>query len=164
MRPAFSPRLILKYFGQKNWRQDATKTAAGTDGGTFFEKIMKLFTVDEANELLPEIVLKLKEIKSRYALNALLNESVKAAATAAALGGGGLKSGSVYVQSLYEIGKLTTEINDLGVQLKDYKRSLIDFPTMRGGQLVLLCWQMGEDEKIGWWHEVEAGFAGRKPL
>ncbi len=125
---------------------------------------MRLFTVDEANELLPKIIPKLKEIKTRYAQNALLNESVKAAATAAALGGGGLKSGSVYVQSLYEIGKLTTEINNLGVQLKDYTRGLIDFPTMRDGHLVLLCWQIGEEEKIQWWHEVEAGFAGRKWL
>ncbi len=125
---------------------------------------MKLFTVDEANELLPEIIPKLEKMKQMYATVALLNESVKAAAAAAEFGGGGMKSGSRYVKSLYEIGKITTEINDLGVQLKDYTRGLIDFPTMRGGRLVLLCWQLGEEEIIRFWHEIEGGFGGRKPL
>jgi hypothetical protein len=125
---------------------------------------MKMFTVDEANELLPAIVPLLEKIKSMHASVVLLNESVKAAAAAAEFGGGGMKSGSTYVKSLYEIGKLTTEIYALGVQLKDYTRGLIDFPTMRGGRVVLLCWQLGEEEKIQWWHETEAGFAGRKPL
>lgn len=125
---------------------------------------MKLFTVEEANELLPQIIPKLEKMKLMYANVALLNKSVKAAAAAAELGGGGMKSGSSYVKSLYEIGKITTEINDLGIQLKDYTRGLIDFPTMRGGHLVLLCWQLGEEAEIQFWHEIEGGFDGRKPL
>lgn len=126
---------------------------------------MKLFTVQEANELLPVIRPKLEKIRAGYATTRDLRDSVKLAATAAIdAGGGGLESGTVYVKSLYEIGKLTTELNDLGIQLKDYSRGLIDFPTMRGGQMVLLCWQLGEDEQIEWWHEIETGFAGRKPL
>ena len=126
---------------------------------------MKLFTVEEANELLPVIRPKLERIKRNYAQTTSLRESVKAAAFAAVeSGGGGLKSGTHYVKSLYDIGKLTTELQDLGVQLKDYSRGLIDFPTMRGGKLVLLCWQLGEAEQIEWWHETEAGFAGRKRL
>jgi len=75
-----------------------------------------------------------------------------------------MKSGSQYVKALYEIGRLTTELGEIGIQLKDHTRGLIDFPTMRGGQMVLLCWQLGEEPRINWWHEVEAGFAGRKPL
>ena len=51
-----------------------------------------------------------------------------------------------------------------GVQLKDHRLGLIDFPTMRGGHLVLLCWKLGEPETIEFWHEVDAGFAGRQPL
>lgn len=126
---------------------------------------MKLFTVQEANDLLRIIRPKLEIIKARYAKNALLRDSVKLAATAATeFGGGGLKSGTQYVKSLYEIGKLTTELHDLGVQLKDYSRGLIDFPSVRDGQIILLCWQLGESECIEWWHEMETGFAGRKPL
>lgn len=125
---------------------------------------MKLFTLDEANRILLEIIPKLEKIRSRHQNIAFLNESVKAAAAAAQFGGGGMKSGTNYVKSLYEIGKLTSEISDLGVQIKDYTRGLIDFPTKRGDQIVLLCWQLGEEPEICWWHEIEGGFAGRKPL
>lgn len=126
---------------------------------------MRLFTVEEANDLLPVVRPKLEEIRARYASNAALRGSLKLAATAAAdSGGGGLRGGTTYVKSLYKIGKLTTEIDELGVQLKDYSRGLIDFPSERNGQIVLLCWQLGEDSRIEWWHEIEAGFAGRKPL
>ena len=124
---------------------------------------MKLFTVKEANDLLPAIRPKLEEIKALYLKTALMRDSVKLAA-AAAEEGGGLEGGTHYVKSLYKIGKLTTELYELGVQLKDYSRGLIDFPAMRNGQIVLLCWQLGEDERIKWWHEVEAGFAGRQAL
>lgn len=126
---------------------------------------MKLFTVEEANDLLPVIRPKLEKIKSRYAKTAGFRDAVKLAARAGnESGGGGLESGTEYVKSLYEIGKLTTELGELGIQLKDYSRGLIDFPSMRGGQMILLCWQLGEPLQIEWWHEVETGFAGRKPL
>lgn len=126
---------------------------------------MKLFTVEEANDLLTVIRPKLEEIRARYANNAALRDSLKSAATAAAdAGGGGLPGGTIYVKSLYKIGKLTTELDELGVQLKDYARGLIDFPAERNGQVVLLCWQLGEGSRIEWWHEIETGFAGRKPL
>ena len=126
---------------------------------------MKLFTVEEANDLLPVIRPKLEEIKALYKNNAAFRDSVKMAAQAAAgAGGGGLAGGTNYVKSLYKIGKLTTELYELGVQLKDYSRGLIDFPSLRNGQVILLCWQLGEKERIEWWHETETGFAGRKPL
>ena len=128
-------------------------------------QIVKLFTVKEANDLLPVVRPKLEEIRKRYANNASLRDSLKLAATAAAeYGGGGLESGTNYVKSLYKIRKLTTELSELGVQIKDYSRGLIDFPSARNGQIVLLCWQLGEGERIEWWHEMEIGFAGRKPL
>ena len=127
--------------------------------------IMKLFTVQEANELLFILRPKLEEIQSQYAKTASLRGLAKAAAQAANdFGGGGMESGTTYVKSLYQIGKLTTELNELGVQLKDYSSGLIDFPAMRDGQIILLCWQLGEVEEIAWWHEIETGFAGRKPL
>jgi hypothetical protein len=124
---------------------------------------MKIFTLDEANQLLPVIQPKLQAIKSSYAQIADLRESARAAAGASEYGGG-MQGGSNYVKTLYEIGKLTTEIHALGVQLKDYSRGLIDFPTLREGRVVLLCWQLGEGECIEWWHEVESGFAGRQAL
>jgi len=124
---------------------------------------MKIFTVDEANELLPSVRRKLERIQKLYKRIAELRESANAAAVASEFGGG-MESGPVYVRALYEVGKLTTELHELGVQLKDYSRGLIDFPSMRDGRVVLLCWQIGEGDEIEWWHDVEAGFAGRQPL
>lgn len=125
---------------------------------------MKTFTLNEANELLTIVRPKLQQILDYYASVAKFRESAHSAANSAELGGGGMEGGSNYVRVLYELGKLTTELHELGVQLKDYTRGLIDFPSMREGHIVLLCWQLGEGDKIEWWHEVEDGFSGRQPL
>lgn len=124
---------------------------------------MKLFTLEEANELLPEMRRKLVRIQKLYAEVGEMREQASAAASASEFGGG-MEGGSGYVHSLYEIGKITTEINAAGVQLKDYSRGLIDFPSRRGDRIVLLCWQLGEGDEIEWWHDTDAGFAGRQPL
>lgn len=124
---------------------------------------MKIFTVAEANALLPSVRVKLERIQRLYGRLGQFRTEARAAAAASELGGG-MKEGPAYVKSLYEVGKLTTELSDLGIQLKDYSRGLIDFPCMRDGRLVLLCWQIGDGEEIEWWHEIEAGFAGRQPL
>jgi hypothetical protein len=55
------------------------------------------------------------------------------------------------------------ELQALGVLVKDLDRGLVDFPALRDGEEVLLCWQVGERE-IAYWHGLEEGFAGRKPL
>jgi hypothetical protein len=55
------------------------------------------------------------------------------------------------------------ELRQIGVELKDYVTGLIDFPSLRDGRTVYLCWQLGEPE-VAHWHELEAGFAGRQKL
>ena len=54
-------------------------------------------------------------------------------------------------------------IHELGGQVKDVEQGLVDFPALRSGEEVLLCWRLGEDE-IRYWHGVEEGFAGRREL
>lgn len=125
---------------------------------------MKLFTVEEANRLIPDLRPKLEAIRDLYLELGSFRENARAAAESAEIGGGGMRGGSNYVKVLYEVGKITTEFANLGVQLKDYTRGLIDFPSMKGERVVLLCWQLGEADEIEWWHEVDAGFAGRQPL
>lgn len=124
---------------------------------------MKTFTVEEANALLPRMRMKLEMIRRLYEKIEGLRESARAAAQASEFGGG-MRGGTSYVKALYEIGKLSTEIGEAGVQLKDHDRGLIDFPCMKDGRIILLCWQLGEPDEVRWWHELEAGFAGRKPI
>lgn len=61
------------------------------------------------------------------------------------------------------LARLVDEITGHGAQVKDIDSGLIDFPALRRGETVLLCWQLGEDE-IAWWHREDDGFAGRRPL
>jgi len=62
-----------------------------------------------------------------------------------------------------ELARVIDELTEHGVQVKDIDDGLVDFPARRRGETVLLCWRLGEDE-VGYWHTVEAGFAGRRPL
>jgi hypothetical protein len=124
---------------------------------------MRIFTVDEANALLPDVIPKLESIRTLYERIEGLRTEASAAAGASDFGGG-MEGGTRYVNTLYKIGKLTTDLHETGIELKDHTRGLIDFPCDRGDRVVYLCWQLGEGDEIGWWHEMEAGFAGRQPL
>lgn len=59
--------------------------------------------------------------------------------------------------------ELVDELAQLGVELKDPMTGLLDFRASRGGTEVYLCWRLGE-ESVAHWHELEAGFAGRRPI
>ncbi len=124
---------------------------------------MKLFTIEEANALLPEVVPLLRSIRELYQTVDSLRDDAKAAALASQ-SGGGMAGGTQYVNTLYEIGRLTTALHEAGVELKDHSRGLIDFPSERAGRIVYLCWQLDENEELVWWHETDAGFAGRQRL
>ncbi len=124
---------------------------------------MKLFTVDEANAILPEIIPKLHRIRELYARIAVMRDSAREAAAASQFGGG-MAGGTDYVNTLYNVGKFTTELHQTGIELKDYERGLIDFPCMRNDRIIYLCWQIGDGNEIEWWHETDAGFAGRQRL
>ena len=124
---------------------------------------MKLFTLSEANRMIPTIRPKLERLKFLYSRVGDLRDEARAAA-AESESGGGMVAGPAYVTMLCQIGSIVDELTELGVQLKDHSRGLIDFPSLREGRIVLLCWQVGEPEEIHWWHETEAGFAGRQRL
>ena len=62
-----------------------------------------------------------------------------------------------------EVAELIDEITSHGVQIKDPDRGLLDFPAVIDGQPALLCWLVGE-QRIEFWHTLEGGFAGRRPL
>ena len=125
---------------------------------------MKLFTVQEANALLPSVRLILARIQRAHRKLAHYRDDAKKAAEAAEQGGGGVVDGVAYAEILTELTMQMSELEGLGVQLKDFERGLVDFPSLRDGRVVLLCWQMGEGDELEWWHDIDAGFAGRTPL
>ena len=122
----------------------------------------KLFTVEEANSLLP----RLRELLADVSLHrdALRERAphLEPILRAAGTNGGG-KIGSEYGVEAYKLYLAIERIRELGVVLKDLDVGLLDFPHQREGRVVFLCWHPPE-ERIGYWHEIEAGYAGRQPL
>ena len=125
---------------------------------------MKLFTVEEANSLLPTVRSIVKSIQKSHRRLATFQGAARQAAQGAEHGGGGMAAGPRYAGLLVELSNHAGHLEGLGIQLKDYQQGLIDFPSMRDGRVVLLCWKADEGDQLEWWHDVEAGFAGRQPL
>jgi hypothetical protein len=125
---------------------------------------MKIFTIEEANALLPAVRKILVYVQRAHRRLFSYHEVAKLAAEGAEQGGGGFSDGVRYAALLIELTAHMSELEALGVQLKDFDRGLVDFPSLRDGRVVLLCWQVGEGDKLEWWHDVDAGFAGRTPL
>lgn len=63
-----------------------------------------------------------------------------------------------------EILRCQEELNEVGVELKDYRMGLVDFHSRYQDRLVYLCWKSDDGGAIGWWHPLEAGFRGRQPI
>ena len=125
---------------------------------------MKLFTVEEANALLPSVREILQKIQRSRRRLASFGGTAKLAAQGAEHGGGGMTGGARYATILTHFTEEMSELEALGVQLKDFDRGLVDFPSLREGRVVLLCWQLGEGDELKWWHDMDTGFAGRTPL
>jgi len=132
---------------------------------------MRLFTQEEANAFLPEVrSLVERMVEDRRALVAIGGELEEVQALIGG-NGGSLDPGRVgelqeaVAHSAAGLASLVDEIHGLGVQVKDVDRGLVDFPARHPdtGETVLLCWELGEPE-VAYWHDLEEGFAGRKPL
>jgi hypothetical protein len=132
---------------------------------------MRLFTEKEANDALAVVgplVERLVSARRRFLAESGRLADVRRKVTG---NGGGLDPGRVDEAQAAaegvagEIGVLVAELEEAGVQVKDLDRGLVDFPARHpeSGDLVLLCWHLGE-ERVAHWHGLEDGFAGRKPL
>jgi hypothetical protein len=122
----------------------------------------RIFTLAEAQSLLPRLRSLLSEIGAEWERVRELNPEVQKARDKAQFDGYS-KSGVAYVEAVSHLMFLIHQIKDMGVLLKDANKGLCDFPYLRNGRVVYLCWQLGEDQ-IQYWHEIETGFAGREPL
>jgi hypothetical protein len=132
---------------------------------------MRLFSEEEANDALAVVaplVERLVLARERFVADGNRLAQVRRKVTG---NGGGLNPGHVQQaqdaveEVANEIGLVVAELETAGVQVKDLDRGLVDFPARHPetGDLVLLCWHLGE-ERVGFWHGIDEGFAGRKPL
>jgi hypothetical protein len=122
----------------------------------------RYFTLQEANEILNTIRPLMDELQEiRQAI--LKNQPEAWPAIEKSTGNGGNRALSNMVQEFEKLDALVHQIQDMDVLIKDINLGLLDFPALKDGREVYLCWQYGEGD-IAFWHEVEAGFAGRQPI
>jgi hypothetical protein len=139
------------------------------DGGDHTGVSPRYFTPDEANEALDVVRPLTEELVEHRRLLAAFQEQ-QAELTARIAGNGG----DLEPRELQEVQERLDEavagiagclsrIHEAGALVKDLDEGLVDFPAQRQGEPVLLCWRLGEPE-VGFWHGLEEGFSGRKPL
>jgi hypothetical protein len=123
---------------------------------------LRVFTLGEARGLLPRLRKLLGSLSvEREALVSMRDEINRAREKSEF--GGGTPVGPSYLSRLMAFSEIVQQIESLGVLVKDFGTGLVDFPHELNGRIVYLCWKPDEDE-IGWWHEIDTGFAGRHPL
>ena len=117
------------------------------------------FTLEEANALIPELDSLLDELNLKWDQLQELNQFLAATQH----NNGGQERVEEFQETQKTLGEGLQRMQGLGVHLKDIREGLVDFPHLRDGREVYLCWKHGEPE-IEHWHELETGFADRQPL
>jgi hypothetical protein len=130
----------------------------------------KLFSLDEAERLRPVLESLLRSAIEHKKKMEEIEGEFSALASRVLLSGGLLLDipkiaarKAEREQALQRVKDAVAEIASTGVQVKDLDIGLLDFPCERDGEIVLLCWKLGEPQ-VAHWHDLEEGFAGRKPI
>jgi hypothetical protein len=129
----------------------------------------RYFTVQEANDAVRALRPVVEELVDHHR-RLMASQELRATLAAQAGSNGGDLTPSDFAEVEEELehqaaglARCVERIQAAGAQVKDLDRGLLDFPSLRDGEEVLLCWRLGEDE-IEYWHGTDEGFAGRKPL
>jgi hypothetical protein len=127
------------------------------------------FSIGKANEALEEVRPLTEELVGHRRSLVKLQERQAAITTRIAGNGGNVEPHELEdVQERLDeevagIARCVARIHEVGALVKDLDVGLVDFPAMRDGEEILLCWRLGEAE-VGFWHGLDEGFSGRKPL
>ncbi len=131
---------------------------------------LRTYTVEEANDELPRVRRVVAQIAELSALLPDLEDQARIAQYESKRPGARAEDQDRQQQARDAVGgaemellKAVANLNSKGIQLKGPLEGLIDFPSYRGGELVELCWRLGE-ERVEHWHHIGEGFAGRKKL
>lgn len=120
------------------------------------------YTCEEATASLGQVAELLETM--RDARERLTDTDVREAlAEAAPTNGGGLPGRHVS-EAFLRLREAAGRLREMEVVLRDLDRGLVDFPALRDGREVYLCWVEREEDEIAYWHDLDAGYAGREPL
>jgi hypothetical protein len=119
----------------------------------------RTYTVEEADAALPDLRTRLERIRTSRQVMLRAAERIRGQVEA----DGGGHAGTDYWKASAALKADVEELARQGILLRDPESGLIDFPAERDGRPVFLCWRLGED-RVSHWHDIDTGFAGRKPL
>jgi hypothetical protein len=119
------------------------------------------FSVEEANAAIGWVTERIQTLRS--ARERLTDEEVREALSEAAPTNGGGEPGLHVSEAFLDMRAALADLQEQQIVLRDLDRGLVDFPHLREGREVYLCWVEGEEE-IGYWHDLDSGYAGRQPL
>lgn len=119
----------------------------------------RIYTVEEANALLPYLAPTLVELREKFEEAAHIKEKMATASRS----NGWSESRDRWATTLARVGELADRISEWQLELRDVATGLVDFPAVIGSEHVWLCWRLGEPE-IAFWHPQDEGFGGRRPL
>jgi hypothetical protein len=119
------------------------------------------YTLDQANAALEFVAERIGRLRAARAQ--LDDEEARAALGEAAPSNGGGAPGRVVSEAFLELQRSLGELQAMEIVLRDLERGLVDFPALRDGREVYLCWEEGEAE-IAFWHDADSGYGGREPL
>ncbi|MDH5764121.1 MAG: DUF2203 domain-containing protein [Nitrospinota bacterium] len=122
----------------------------------------KYFTVEEANAVIPELIDWVPRLQELYSIMNKSFPDVQKARSKAEYSGGSIH-GSDYLRVALKANEITKNLENKGCVLKGVEMGLVDFPSIRDGREVYLCWKNPERE-IRFWHDLNTGFAGRQPI
>lgn len=122
----------------------------------------KHFTLEEAEAWLPRLRVLLADIQEALTASHEVLGTLRRVLTHRGNGGG--IDVPRYFSSDAVLERALGTIQDAGIVLQDATRGLVDFPHVMGEREVFLCWELGEPDRLEWFHEVHAGFAGRQRL
>jgi hypothetical protein len=122
----------------------------------------KHFSLEEARTLLPELRRALRDAHRRRDVVQQTDKELGAAVQKTGSDVGGEKVSGLLLDML-QLNNQLRHIHEMGVQIKDFDRGLVDFPHLRDGREVFLCWELEEDD-IEFWHDIDAGYGGRERL
>ena len=123
------------------------------------EQVARRFTAEEANALLPKVAPLVEQLRDAQAV---MEERQDDVTESIPTNGGGAVHRE-FLDASSRAADALRQLEDLGLVIRDPSSGLVDFPAIRDGREVFLCWRLGE-ETVAWFHPPEAGFAGRQPL
>ncbi len=122
------------------------------------------YTLEQANAVRSWVTQRVQWVRAAHARLVALGPRARDAIASLDLRAGGSYPGRDVARSLVELSRAMGELEAVEIVLRDFDRGLVDFPALRDGEEIYLCWLVDDEEAVSFWHAPDAGFSGRRPV